>query len=98
MCIRDSFVTVKGSPDPETGYVVDLKWLSNLIKREVSDKLDHKNLNLDVPFLKGKMVSTEIVAIAIWDILAPLLDLKNGKLYSVKLYETENNFAEYFGE
>lgn len=92
------FVTVKGSINPETGYVIDLKWLSDVIRKEVTDKLDHKNLNLDVPFLEGKMASTEVLTLEIWDILYPLLDLPNCKLYSVKLYETENNFAEYLGE
>lgn len=94
----DLFITVKGTPDPDTGYVVDLKWLSDLVKKEITNKLDHKNLNLDVPFLKGKMASTEILTMEIWDILAPILALENCRLYSVKLYETENNFAEYLGE
>lgn len=92
------FVTVKGIPHPDTGYVVDLKWLSDIIKEEVTNKLDHKNLNLDVPFLSGKMASTEIVTMEIWDILAPKLDLGHCKLHAVKLFETENNFTEYLGE
>lgn len=92
------FVTVKGVPHADTGYVVDLKWLSDIIRKHVTNKLDHKNLNLDVPFLKGKMASTEILTMEIWDILEPLLAFDNCKLYSVKLFETENNFAEYLGE
>ncbi len=95
----DLFVTVKGSPNQETGYVCDLKALSDLIKEAVTDKLDHKNLNLDVPFMKGVMASTENLTVAIWNILDPLIKEKLGcQLHCVKLYETRNNFAEYYGE
>ncbi|MBS1555201.1 MAG: 6-carboxytetrahydropterin synthase [Bacteroidetes bacterium] len=92
--------TVAGMPDPDTGFVVDLKKLSILIRAEVIDKLDHKNLNLDVDFMKDKMASTEILAIEIWKILEPKISRisKFGKLYSIKLYETPRNFVEYFGE
>ncbi len=92
------FVSVKGKPNPETGYVVDLKKLSTVIKNEVTEKLDHKNLNLDVDFLKGIMASTENLTFVIWDILKPHVAQMGAELYSVKLYETNNNFAEYFGE
>jgi 6-pyruvoyltetrahydropterin/6-carboxytetrahydropterin synthase len=93
-------VTVKGKPDPETGFVVDLKKLSNLIKAEVIEQLDHKNLNVDVPFMKDKMASTEILAKEIWNILEPKIQpiTRFGKLHSVKLYETPRNYVEYFGE
>jgi 6-pyruvoyltetrahydropterin/6-carboxytetrahydropterin synthase len=93
-------VTIKGIPDPETGFVVDLKKLSALIKREVIEKLDHKNLNLDVDFMAGKMASTEVLAIEIWKILEPKIkELRNGvTLHSIKLYETPRNFVEYYGE
>lgn len=93
-------VTVKGKPDPDTGFVVDLKKLSVLIRKEIIDKLDHKNLNLDVDFMKDKLASTENLSIEIWKILEPGLTTisKFGKLYSVKLYETPRNFVEYFGE
>ncbi len=93
-------VTVKGNPDPETGFVIDLKKLSNLIKSEIIDQLDHKNLNLDVPFMKDKMASTEIVVKEIWKILEAKIQTITsfGKLHSVKLYETPRNFVEYFGE
>lgn len=95
----DLFVTVKGSPQQETGYVCDLKALSDLVKAEITEKLDHKNINLDVPFMKGIMASTENLVLAIWDILAPRIEQKFGcKLHCVKLYETRNNFAEYYGE
>jgi 6-pyruvoyltetrahydropterin/6-carboxytetrahydropterin synthase len=93
----DLFVTVKGELQ-ETGYVVDLKLLSDLINKRVIDLLDHKNINLDVEFMKGKMTSTENLTIGIWNLLeASIKNELNCILHSVKLYETENNFAEYFG-
>lgn len=92
-------VTVAGEPDPETGFVVDLKQLSNLIKNEVVEALDHKNLNLDVPFMQDKMASTENLGIEIWRLLEHRITeiTAFGKLYSIKLYETPRNFVEYFG-
>jgi 6-pyruvoyltetrahydropterin/6-carboxytetrahydropterin synthase len=92
------YVTVKGKPDPLTGFVIDLKEMSQIIKNEIVEALDHKNLNLDVPFLEGIMASTENLAIEIWKILAIKLKRENCTLYSIKLYETDNNFVEYFGE
>jgi 6-pyruvoyltetrahydropterin/6-carboxytetrahydropterin synthase len=94
----DLYVTVKGMPNPETGFVVDLKYLSKIIKTEIIEALDHRNLNLDVPFMQGKMASTEILAIEIWKQLAPLIAALGCSLHSIKLYETENNFVEYLGE
>lgn len=91
------FVTVKGEPNQTTGFLIDLKHLSTIIKNNVIDLLDHKNLNLDVDFMKGKMSSTEILAIEIWKILQPLIDNEQVKIHCVKLYETDNNFVEYFG-
>lgn len=93
-------VTVAGKPDPDTGFVVDLKKLSTLIKSEVLEKLDHKNLNLDVEFLQGIMPSCENLVSKIWEILAPGVEsiTKYGKLHSIRLYETPRNYVEYFGE
>lgn len=93
-------VTVKGNPDPNTGFVVDLKKLSTLIRAEVTDKLDHKNLNLDVDFMQGKMASCETLITEIWKILARTIPTITtyGKLYSIRLYETPRNYVEYFGE
>ena len=93
-------VTVKGKPDPDTGFVIDLKKLGELIKKEIIEKVDHKNLNLDVSFMEGKMASCEILVTEFWTILynqIPLLAPK-AKLHSLKLYETQKNFVEYFGE
>jgi len=91
------FVTVKGIPGEDTGYVMDLKVLSDLLKEHVVDHLDHKNLNLDVPFLKGKMTSTENLAIAIWEQIEGPITEHGGELHAVKLFETENNYVEYYG-
>ncbi|MEY4216309.1 MAG: hypothetical protein RLZZ68_765 [Bacteroidota bacterium] len=76
---------------------MNLKDLSTLIRREVIDHLDHKNLNLDVPFLTGIMASTENLAIAIWNILSPKIADFGAELEKIKLVETENNFVEYYG-
>lgn len=93
-------VTVKGEPDPETGFVIDLKKLSSLIRDEVTEKLDHKNINLDVDFMKGKMASCENLIIEIWKILQKrITDIsKHGALHALKLYETPRNYVEYFGD
>ncbi|QSE99439.1 6-pyruvoyl trahydropterin synthase family protein [Fulvivirga lutea] len=92
-------VTVKGEPDKETGFVIDLKKLSSLIRKEIIAKVDHKNLNLDVDFMIGKMASTENLVIEFWKILKPQIELiaPNAQLYSIKLYETPRNFVEYYG-
>jgi 6-pyruvoyltetrahydropterin/6-carboxytetrahydropterin synthase len=92
------FVTVKGKPNPETGFVVDLLQLGKLIRAEVIEEIDHKNLNVDVYFMKGIIPSTENLAIEIWKILAPKINDLGAALHSIKLFETENNFVEYFGE
>ncbi|MBL0745205.1 6-pyruvoyl trahydropterin synthase family protein [Chryseolinea lacunae] len=93
-------VTVKGMPDPDTGFVVDLKQLSNLIRKEVVDKLDHKNLNMDVDFMTGKLASCENLIIEIWRILHTHLPTitEHGMLHSLRLYETPRNYVDYFGE
>jgi len=91
-------VTVAGEPDPETGYVIDLAKLKSIIKEKILDKCDHKNLNLEVSFLEGIIPSTENLCKAFF------MELENdvnqassskSKLYSVKLFETERNIAEY---
>ncbi len=94
----DLYITVKGKPNPDTGFIINLKELSVLIRNEICMELDHKNLNTDVSFLKGILPSTENVAIAIWNILASRIKDMGATLHCVKLYETENNFVEYFGE
>lgn len=91
------FVTVKGEINHETGFVIDLKELKSIIVEQVTDKLDHKNINLDVDFMKGKMASTEVLAVTIFDVLKPYVEAAGAQLHSIKLCETENNFVEYFG-
>ena len=91
------YVTVKGKPDSQTGFVMNLKTLSSIVKEKVIEPIDHKNLNLDVAFLSGMMASTENLAIAIWDQLAEDILKNGGELAKIKLVETENNFVEYFG-
>ena len=91
------WITIKGKINPDTGYVVDLKELSAIIKEHVIEKLDHKNLNMEVDFLKGEYLSTENLAVGIWNQLEPPIKLLGVELHSVKIEETENNFIEYFG-
>jgi 6-pyruvoyltetrahydropterin/6-carboxytetrahydropterin synthase len=92
------FITVKGNINPEIGYLADLKKLSNLIREKVTDKLDHKNLNLDVDFMQGKLASAENIAIAIWEQIEEPIFTLGAELHCVKLCETENNYVEYFGK
>lgn len=92
------YVTIKGKINKDTGYSVNLKELSVIIKTYIINKLDHKNLNLDVDFLKDVMPSTENVAIAIWNELESPINNLNCKLFCIKLCETENNYVEYFGQ
>ncbi|KJS05158.1 MAG: 6-pyruvoyl tetrahydrobiopterin synthase [Flavobacteriales bacterium BRH_c54] len=92
------FVTVKGNLNPKTGFVVNLKVLSKIIREHVIDKVDHKNLNLDVPFMQGKITSTENVAITFWEILEPFVNELNCELHCIKVAETENNYIEYYGK
>ena len=88
-------VTVSGIPNPDTGCVIDLSVLKQVIEEKVIRHMDHKNLNLDVPFLSGIMPSVENLVVAIWDQLENALP--SGQLYRIQLYETPRNSAEYFG-
>lgn len=92
------WVTVSGEVDGETGYVADLKELSRIIRERVISRVDHRNLNTEVDFMEGKFVSTENLAIGIWEQLEPHLTTLGVRLFSVKLQETENNTVEYFGK
>jgi 6-pyruvoyltetrahydropterin/6-carboxytetrahydropterin synthase len=91
------FVTVKGDINPETGFLIDLKQLSIILKDKVVDPLDHRNINLDVPFMKGKMASTEVLAIEIWMQIQKEVEALGCALHCVKIAETENNSVEYYG-
>jgi 6-pyruvoyltetrahydropterin/6-carboxytetrahydropterin synthase len=90
------YVTIKGTPNPDTGFVYDVKKLSTIIKKYVIDKIDHKNLNVDVDFMAGKLCSIENLVIAIWQQLEPHIP-PGVQLHSLKLYETPRIFVEYFG-
>lgn len=89
-------VTVSGEPDPSTGFVIDIQKLKEIIKENVILKVDHKNLNLDTDFMKGIIPTSENITLAIWKQLEN--KIPGGKLHSVKLYETENNYFEFKGE
>lgn len=91
-------VTVKGKINEKTGYVFDLKKLSRLLKETVINKLDHRNLNMDVDFLAGKITSAENIAVSIWEEIEPLIRAEGSNLHRVKVVETENNYVEYYGE
>lgn len=89
-------VTIKGEINPQTGFLMDAKHLSQILQEHVCEKLDHRNLNLDVDFMRGKLASTENLAVAIWEQITPYLPI-NVKLHCVKLYETPRICVEYFG-
>lgn len=89
-------VSVIGQPDENTGYVIDLKKLKRILNEVILNKIDHKNLNIDVEFLKGVIPTMENIAVCIWNELEP--HINEGKLYKIKLYETPESFIEYYGE
>lgn len=91
------YVTVKGEVDPDMGYLMNLSRLKEIIKEFIINKLDHKNLNTQVDFMKNKIVSTENLAIAIWEILDDIIKDEGALLHCVKIAETENNCVEYYG-
>ena len=92
----DVEVTVAGTPPSETGMVIDLKKLADILETEVIERVDHKHLNQDVDFLRGVIPTAENIAIAFWRILES--KIPEGRLHSIRLYESENNFVEYRGE
>jgi len=91
------FVTVKGPMNPETGYAMNIKDLSALIRKKVITKVDHKNLNTEVDFMQERIASTENIAVAIWQELAHEIETMGCSLHCVKIQETENNYVEYYG-
>ena len=90
-------VTIKGEPHPDTGFVVNAKTLGDLIKLKIVEEVDHKNLNIDVEFMKGKFTSAENLAIGIWNELQPDIEKMGVALHCVKLIETRSIYVEYFG-
>lgn len=91
------FVTVKGDPSGDHGFVVNINTLKQIIKDKIIDKIDHRNLNIEVSFMQGKIATTENLAIAIWDELKPEIEKTGARLHCVKIEETENNSIEYYG-
>lgn len=91
-------VTVKGHPHPDTGFVIDMKKLGDIIKNEIVEVIDHKNINLQVEMFKGKIPSCEVMVIEFWRILAPKIEaISTGTLHCIKLVETNKNYVEYYG-
>lgn len=92
------YVTIKGEVNPATGFLMNLTELKEIIRSKIIDKVDHKNLNVEVDFLQGKFTSTEVLAVAIWNELETEINNKKAQLHCVKISETENNFVEYYGK
>lgn len=90
-------VSLRGRPDPVTGYLMDLAELKRILQLAIVDKCDHRNLNDEVDFLRGIIPSTENLVIAFWNEIAPHIKLPHARLHCVRLYETPRNYAEYFG-
>ena len=91
------WVTVKGEASSENGFVMNINILKQVILEKVIAKVDHKNINLDVDFMMGKIATTENLAIAVWNELKPSIEEQGALLHCVKIEETENNFIEYYG-
>ncbi|MDX9943021.1 MAG: 6-carboxytetrahydropterin synthase [Bacteroidales bacterium] len=92
------YVTVKGEVNPDTGFLVNLKDLSLVIQKYILEKVDHKNINIEVDFMAGKYASSENLAIAIWEQLEEPVRQIGAALHCVKLLETEKNSVEYYGK
>jgi 6-pyruvoyltetrahydropterin/6-carboxytetrahydropterin synthase len=91
------WVTIKGEPSEEYGFVMNINILKQIILDNVINKIDHKNINLEVDFMKGKLATTESLAVAIWNELNPFIVKTGATLHCVKIEETENNSIEYYG-
>ena len=91
-------VAVKGEIDPDTGFVMNFTDLKHILKTQIIDVVDHKNLNLDIPFLADKFTSAEVMAIEFWKIISPEIEKLGSQLHCISLKETDNNVVEYFGE
>jgi 6-pyruvoyltetrahydropterin/6-carboxytetrahydropterin synthase len=92
------WVTVMGEPSEEYGFILNMNILKQIILENVINKIDHKNINLEVDFMSGRIATTENLAVAIWNELSPVIEKQGAILYCVKIEETENNSIEYYGE
>jgi 6-pyruvoyltetrahydropterin/6-carboxytetrahydropterin synthase len=90
------YVTVKGEAS-DNGLVMNINILKRLIKERIIERLDHKNINLEVDFMKDRIATSENLAIGIWEEIKPLIEKEGARLHCIKIAETENNFVEYFG-
>jgi len=91
------FVTVKGNLRAESGFVINMNTLKQIIKERIIDKVDHKNLNIDVDFMNGLIATTENLAVAIWNEIKAPIEKEGAMLHCVRIEETENNSIEYYG-
>jgi len=91
------YITVKGNPSEELGFFMNINTLKQIIKEKIIDKVDHKNLNLEVSFMHSRIATTENLAVAIWNELKPAMENEGVVLHCVKIMETENNTIEYYG-
>jgi 6-pyruvoyltetrahydropterin/6-carboxytetrahydropterin synthase len=91
------WVTIKGEPSPENGFVMNINLLKKVILDNIITKVDHRNINIDVDFMHGKIATTENLAIAVWNELKPAIEREGAILHCIKIEETENNFIEYYG-
>jgi len=91
------FITVKGEINEKIGFVINLKLVSKIVKEKIIKKIDHKNLNLDVSFMKGKITTAENLAVAIWNEIEADINQLNCQLHCIKIVETENNAVKYYG-
>jgi len=91
------WVTIKGEPSGENGFVLNMNSLKEIILDKVISKLDHKNINIEVDFMKGKIATTENLALSIWNELKTPVEKEGAKLHCIKIEETENNTVEYYG-
>ena len=91
------FVTVKGEISKEHGFVMNMNILKSIIREKIIEKIDHRNINLDVDFMKGMIATTENLAVAIWNELNPVIEKAGAKLHCIRIEETENNSIEYYG-
>jgi len=91
------YVTVKGEISDENGFIMNLNTLKQIINKKIISKTDHKNLNTEVSFMKGKVCTTENLALAVWNELKPAIEKEGAILHCVRIEETENNSVEYYG-
>ena len=91
------WVTIKGEPSPEHGFVMNINILKQIINEKVISRIDHRNINLEVDFMKDKIATTENLAVAIWNELKSAIEKRGATLHCVKIEETENNSIEYYG-